>query len=422
MFQRTELPAGPRVISARLPGSRSVAVAAYVLAGSRLESTADAGVAHFMEHLTFKGTDRYPSSRAISEAVEGVGGSANAATDRESTVYWARVPRREAARAIDVLGELVVRPRLTDADIDQERTVIVEEIRSYLDDPAEYCQMLIQTAVFGDGPLGREICGDEAGIRSLPAAAIRDFWGALYRPANTVVAVAGDLEHAEVVDLVSAAFGSGDGVVPAALAAPPLPAGPRVLTGKRATTQAQLSIAVPGLRRDHADAWNLSVLNAVLGDGMSSRLFLGVREQLGLAYDVSSGVVEYADAGAVEISAGVDPAHLPAAIEAILAELARLVDEAVGEEELAKSKAYLAGGLELRMDDTRHLASWIGGQEALHDRVYTLDDALAAVEAVRSEDIQRLARTLFRDDALRMAVVAPGRYLRGLDRHLVLAR
>ncbi len=422
MFHRTELPQGPRVISARLPGSRSVAVAAYVLAGSRLESPAEAGVAHFMEHLTFKGTDRYPSSRAISEAVEGVGGSANAATDRESTVYWARVPRREAARAIDVLGELVVRPRLTDADIDQERTVIVEEIRSYLDDPAEYCQMLIQTAVFGDGPLGREICGDEAGIRSLPAAAIRDFWGTLYRPSNTVVAVAGDLEHDELVELIAAAFGSGDGVVPVAPAAPSLPAGPRVLTGKRDTTQAQLSIAVPGLRRDHPDAWNLAVLNAVLGDGMSSRLFLGVREELGLAYDVSSGVVEYADAGAVEISAGVDPAQLPAAIEAILAELARLVDEAVGEEELAKSKAYLAGGLELRMDDTRHLASWIGGQEALHDRVYTLDDALAAVEAVRPEDIQRLARTLFRDDALRMAVVAPGRHLRGLDRHLVLAR
>ncbi len=422
MFQRTELPAGPRVISARLPGSRSVAVAAYVLAGSRLESTSEAGVAHFMEHLTFKGTARYPSSRAISEAVEGVGGSANAATDRESTVYWARVPRREAARAIDVLGELVVRPRLTDADIDQERTVIVEEIRSYLDDPAEYCQMLIQTAVFGDGPLGREICGDEAGIRSLPAAAIHDFWGALYRPSNTVVAVAGDLEHDEVVDLVAAAFGSGDGVVPTAPAAPALPAGPRVLTGKRDTSQAQLSIALPGLGRDHADAWNLAVLNAVLGDGMSSRLFLGVREELGLAYDVSSGVVEYADAGAIEISAGVDPAQLPAAIEAILAELVRLVDEPVAAEELAKAKAYLSGGLELRMDDTRHLASWIGGQEALHDRVYTLDDALAAVEAVRSEDIQRLAGVLFRDDALRMAVVAPGRYLRGLDRHLRLAR
>ena len=422
MFDRTELPHGPRVISARLPGSRSVSIAAYVLAGSRSETPAEAGVAHFMEHLTFKGTAGYPSSRAISEAVEGVGGSANAATDRESTVYWARVPRREATTAMAVLGELIVRPRLTDADIEQERTVIVEEIRSYLDDPSEYAQMLIQQALFGDGPLGREICGDENGIRALPSTVIHDFWGSAYRPANTVVAVAGDISHAEAVDLATTAFGTGNGQLPSFDPAPALPAGPRVLTGRRDTTQAQLSIAVPALRRDDPDAWALAVLNAVLGDGMSSRLFLGVREEKGLAYDVSSGIVEYADSGALEISAGVDPAQLPAAIEAILAELDRLAAEPVPADELAKAKAYLGGGLELRMDDTRHLASWIGGQEALHDRVYTLDEAIEAVEGVGADDIRRLAGTLFTNDALRMAVVAPGRYLRGLDRHLRLAR
>ncbi len=422
MFERTKLPDGPRVISARLPSSRSVSMAAYVLAGSRLETDAEAGVAHFMEHLTFKGTSGYPSSRAISEAVEGVGGSANAATDRESTVYWARVPRREAATAMNVLGELIVHPRLADADIDQERTVIVEEIRSYLDDPSEYGQMLIQQALFGDGPLGREICGDEAGIRSLPTAAIRDFWSAMYRPANTVVAVAGDIGHEEAVELAAAAFGTGNGVLPGFDAAPALPAGPRVLTGRRDTAQAQLAIAVPALRRDHPDAWTLAVLNVVLGDGMSSRLFLGVREEKGLAYDVSSGIVEYADAGALEISAGVDPAQLPAAVGAILAEVARMIDEPVGEVELAKAKAYLAGGLELRMDDSRHLASWIGGQEALHDRVFTLDEALEAVEAVRPEAITRLATELFTDEALRMAVVAPARHLRGLEKHLRLPR
>jgi predicted Zn-dependent peptidase len=375
-----------------------------------------------MEHITFKGTAAYPSSRAISEAVEGVGGSANAATDRESTVYWVRVPRREAVRAMDVIGELIVRPTLADADIDQERTVIVEEIRSYLDDPAEYAQTLIQQAMFGDGALGREICGDEDGIRALPAQAIRDFWQARYRPANTVVAVAGDIEHDEAVSLVAAAFGSGTGDFPTFPPAPVLPAGPRVLTGKRDTSQAQLVLALPGLRRDHPDAWNVSILNAVLGDGMSSRLFLGVREEKGLAYDVSSGIAEYADAGALEISAGVDPAKLPAAIEAILAELARLVDEPVPPLELAKAKAYLSGGLELRMDDTRHLASWVGGQEALHDRVLTLDEALEAVEAVDGADVQRLAGELFRDEGLRMAVVAPARYLRGLDRHLRIPR
>jgi len=422
MFHRTELAQGPRVISARLPGSRSVSIAAYVLAGSRLETVAEAGVAHFMEHITFKGTAAYPSSRAISEAVEGVGGSANAATDRESTVYWVRVPRRQAATAMEVIGELIVRPRLADADIDQERTVVVEEIRSYLDDPSEYAQMLIQQAMFGDGPLGREICGDEDGIRALPASAIRDFWQTTYRPSNTVVAVAGDLEHDEAVELATTAFGSGDGVFPTFGPAPDLPAGPRVLTGKRDTSQAQLAIAVPGIRRDHPDSWNLSILNTILGDGMSSRLFLGVREEKGLAYDVSSGIVEYADTGAVEISAGVDPVNLAAAIEAILAELTRLTEETVSPEELKKAKAYLSGGLELRMDDTRHMASWVGGQEALHDRVLTLDEALEAVEAVDAGDLRRLAAELFRDAGLRMAVVAPARYLRGLDKHLRLPR
>src|SRR3954462_3441548 len=201
MFERTALPAGPRVISARLPAARSVSIAAYVLAGWRLEGPGQVGVAHFLEHITFKGTTAYPSARAISEAIEGVGGSFNAATDRESTVYWVRVPRREAERAMDVIGELIVRPRLEDADIQSERAVIIEEIRSYLDDPSEYCQMLFQTAMFGDGPLGREICGEESDILALPEVAIRDFWKSAYRPANTVVAVVGDLSHDESVEL-----------------------------------------------------------------------------------------------------------------------------------------------------------------------------------------------------------------------------
>ena len=421
MFERTALPAGPRVISARVPGARSVSIAAYVLAGSRLETPAEAGVAHFMEHITFKGTTRFPSTRSISEAIEGVGGSFNAATDRESTVYWVRVPRREAIRAMDVLGELIVRPTLDEAEIDGERNVIVEEIRSYLDDPAEYAQILFQQAMFGDGPLGREICGDEDGIRALPVDTIRGFWRTTYRPANTVIAVAGDIGHNEAVGLAGTAFGTGNGVVPGYAPAPALPAGERaLLRARRDAAQAQLIVGVPALRRDHPDAWTLAVLNAVLGDGMSSRLFLSVREAKGLAYDVSSGLVDYADAGSLEVSAGVDPERLPAALDAVLVELVRLRDETVPDEELAKAKAYLAGGLELRMDETRHVASWIGGQEALHDRVLTLDEALAAVAAVTADDIRRLAGELVVEDGLRLAVVAPARHLRGLERRLRL--
>ena len=420
MFERTALPAGPRVISARIPGARSVSIAAYVLAGSRLESAEQVGVAHFMEHITFKGTAAYPSTRSISEAIEGVGGSFNAATDRESTIYWVRVPLREAARGVDVLGELIVRPNLKRKEIEGERTVIIEEIRSYLDDPAEYCQTLFQIALFGEGPLGREICGDEDGIRALPGATIRDFWRVTYRPANTVVAIAGDLGHDQAVDLATAAFGTGNGTIPGFAPAPELPAGPRVMLGKRDTAQAQLAIGLPALRRDHPDSWTLSVLNAVLGDGMSSRLFLSVREARGLAYDVSSGLVDYADAGALEISAGVDPDKLPEAIEAILAELARLRDEPVGTEELAKAKRYLSGGLELRMDETRHVASWIGGQEALHDRVLTVEEALEAIGKVDAAAVRELAQRLFRDEVLRLAAVARPRHLRGLEARLRL--
>jgi predicted Zn-dependent peptidase len=421
MFERTTLPDGPRVITAPLPAARSVSIAAYVQAGSRLETPEQAGMAHFLEHLTFKGTAAYPTTRALSEAIEGVGGSFNAATDREATVYWVRVPRRETERAMTVLGELICRPALDPSEIDREREVIIEEIRGYLDDPAEMAQILFQQAMFGATALGREICGEESDVRSLPAAGIRSFWSATYRPANAVIALAGDVEHAEALDLAGRTFGRGNGALHGFDPAPALPAGERIVTGRRDTTQAQICLGVPALPRDHPDAWALSVLNAVLGDGMSSRLFLSLVDRDALAYDVSSGVVEYADAGALQVAAGVDPGRVGRTLDAILRELALLRDEVVSDDELAKAKAYLSGGLELRMEETRHLASWIGGQEALHERVLTLDEALAAVAAVTSADVSRLAHELFRNEGLRLAVVAPARSLRGLDKHLRLA-
>jgi predicted Zn-dependent peptidase len=420
MFQRTALADGPRVITAPLPAARSVSIAAYVRAGSRLEAPEQAGMAHFLEHLTFKGTAAFPSTRALSEAIEGVGGSFNAATDREATVYWVRVPRRETERAMTVLGELICRPALDPSEIDREREVIVEEIRGYLDDPAEFAQILFQQAMFGRSALGREICGEESDVRALPAAGIREFWAATYRPANAVVALAGDFAHGDAVELTARTFGRGNGAVGGFEPAPALPAGERILTGSRDSTQAQLCLGVPALPRDHPDAWALAVLNAILGDGMSSRLFLSLVDRDALAYDASSGVVEYADAGALQVSAGVDPGRVGRTLDAILRELALLRDEPVGPDELAKAKAYLSGGLELRMEETRHLASWIGGQEALHERVLTLDDALAEVERVTIADVSRLAGQLFRGDLLRLAVVGPSRALRGLDRHLKL--
>ena len=419
MFERTVLPDGPRVISARLPGTRSLAVAVYILAGSRVESRERWGVAHFMEHVTFKGTQHYPTTREVSEAIEGCGGHCNAATDRESTVYWARLPVRNTERAFQVLGELVVRPLLRTEDITREREIIVEEIRSYRDDPAQYVFNVFDEAFFGDTPLGREIAGDEDSVRNLPGEEIRGFWSESYRPANLVVAVAGDIDHASAVDLAGSAFGSGNGVVSGFSAAPTTPFR-RFRFEARPVSQAHLCVGLSALPRDHPDQWTFELLNTILGDGSSSRLFLEVRENAGLAYDVHSFGTDYSDAGTLQVYAGVDPADLPTALAAILRELARLRDELVSPDELERARAFARGRLELRLEESRHMASWLGVQEALHDRVLTLDDALAELDSVTPEKIQQLAADLMRDDALCLAVIGPRGSGRGLDKELLL--
>ncbi|HWH37510.1 MAG TPA: pitrilysin family protein [Candidatus Limnocylindrales bacterium] len=426
MFERSTLAGGPRVISAQLP-SRSLSVAYYVLAGSRHEADAEWGVAHFMEHLTFKGTAALPDSRAVADAVEAHGGTCNAATDRESTVYWVRLPLREAERAFDVLAELTVRPLLRARDIERERGIIVEEIRSYRDDPAQYVFNLFDEAFYGGATsLGREIAGSEDSVRALDEPLLRDFWSRAYRPERGVVAVAGDIDHATARDLVARAFldgsAAGNGEQPPFPTYEPAPALPasRLRVERRSCAQAHICLGLPALPRDHPDQWALELLNAVLGEGSASRLFLNVREAAGLAYDVHSFQSDLADCGSLQVYAGVDPADQAAALEAILVELRRLRDESIPPDELARARAYVSGRLELRLEESRHVCAWLGIQEALHDRVLTLDQALSELAAVTSDQLQSLAQRLIRDEALCMAVITPSRATARLERALRL--
>ena len=406
MFERTALPDGPRVISARMPGLRSLSAAVYVMVGSRGETRAKSGLAHFMEHITFKGTHDLVTTREVSDAIEGVGGSSNAATDREVTVYWVRLPVREAERGVHVLSELTLRPRLRSADIAHEREIIIDEIRSYRDDPGQFIYNIWDEAFFGDSPLGWEIAGDEESVRSLTDVDIREFWATAYQPSNMVVALAGDLGHDDAVELVQRHFGSGDGAAQTYL---PAPAGPRerMRLEHRHTAQAHVSIGVPGLPRDHAGQWTLDLLNTVLGDGTSSRLFMKIREEDGLAYDVHSFQTDYADTGILQVYMGVDADDVVPAMRGVLSELARLRDEAIPTAELERARNYTLGRLELRLEESRAMASFLGSQEAMHDRVMTMDEVIEALRAVTADDIQALAGQLFRDEALCAAVIGP---------------
>jgi predicted Zn-dependent peptidase len=414
MFERTVLPDGPRVISARLPGLRSLSAAVYVLAGSRQETRPTFGLAHFMEHITFKGTRDLPGTREVSEAIESVGGSCNAATDRETTVYWTRLPVRESARGIHVLAELTMRPQLRSEDIAHERAIIVDEIRAYRDEPDQFVFNLWDEAFFGDTPLGWEIAGDEDSVRSLSDADVRGFWAANYRPANLVVAVAGDIAHEDVVGLVADSFGSGAGGPLEYAPAPPTPAA-RVALQRRDTAQAYICLGLTGLPRDHADQWSLELLNTVLGDGTASRLFMSIREEKGLAYDVHSFQTDYADCGTLQVYLGVDAHDVGPATQAVLAELARLRDERVPDAELERARNFAIGRLELRLEESRSMASFLGTQEALHDRVLTMDEVMENLRAVTADEMHSLAGRLVRDEHLCLAVIGPKQAQTDLD-------
>ena len=324
---------------------------------------------------------------------------------------------------MDVLGELIVRPNLDDeGDRGRARPSSSRRSAPTWTTPPSTPRSCSSTALFGDGPLGREICGDEPGIRALPEATIRDFWATTYRPANTVIAVAGDIGHDEARRARGRAFGTGNGAMPGFDPAPALPAGERVL-GRQARHRAGPARAsgVPALRRDHPDSWALAVLNAILGDGMSSRLFLSVREERGLAYDVGSGLVDYADAGALEVSAGVDPAR-PARGPRGDPRRAGAAARRAGPGRRAREgqavpvrRPRAADGRDAprRVVDRRP-----GG--APRPRPDARGGARRDRGASTPTTSQRVAGDLFRDDGLRLAAVAPARYLRGLERHLRL--
>jgi predicted Zn-dependent peptidase len=402
------LDCGATLIVAPLPARQSVSVSFALNVGSRFESDANAGLAHFIEHMVFKGTTRFPTSAELSKAIEGVGGVLNALTDREQTVFWTRVPADHLALACTVIGEMLRRPRFEETEVVKEHAVVIEELRMYADSPQDHVQTLFDQVMWPKHALGRDIAGAEATVMSFTAGQCREHLDTHYRPENAVITVAGavDPEHCRgiVDEVVSGWTGS---AVPV-----DEPAGAKPVSGKpwrhdkRKIEQTNIVLGVRGPSYFDDERYAVDVLNVILGEGMSSRLFLHIREDLGLAYDVHSFASRLSDTGAIGIGLGCDSSRAVVAVEGSLAELHKLGEEMVPPDELEKAKSYTIGRMQLQLESTSGLGSFLSQQQLLTKQILTPEDIVERINAVTAEEVQTAAVALCSRE-IRAAVVGP---------------
>jgi predicted Zn-dependent peptidase len=387
---------------------RSASIAFFFSIGSRYEQNQIAGVSHFIEHMLFKGSRRYPTARLISEAIEGVGGVFNGSTGKELTSYTARVPGEYLPVVMDVLADMIRHPLFDPAEVEKERGVIIEELSATQDDPQEWVNLLIDEAMWPDLPLGRDDAGSIETVAQLQRQQMLAYLDTCYRPNSLVISVAGNIDSRQVLQLTEHLFGDWAAHdLPRWTESFPPKDVPCVRMIKKATEQTNICLATLGVPHNSHDHYTILMINALLGDGMSSRLFQTIREEQGLAYDIGSYFNSYYETGNLVVSAGVDPSHTEKTVKAIVAELQQLREVPVPGEELERVKAYVRGGILLGLEGTQQVASWLGSQECLHNGVRDIDEMIAQVNAITMQDIQRVAQTCFAPEWRRLAIIGP---------------
>jgi predicted Zn-dependent peptidase len=405
---------GLRIVLAPMEGSETATVIVMTGTGSRYEDERENGLAHFLEHMFFKGTKKRPSARAVSEELDGVGAVYNAYTSKERTAYYAKVSARYLDTALDVISDIFLNSTLPAKEIEKERGAVIQEIDMYEDMPMRTVDNVFDALIFGlpgqgeEHPLGRTILGPKENIRSFTRKDFDTYHKRNYTPANTVVCVAGAFSPVKVLAKVKRDFGKlPHGNPPTYAPFVSVQDAPRVAIKEKKTDQTQLMLGVPAYPYEHKDEYALAVLATILGGGMSSRLFTEVREKRGLAYSVHAWADKYPDTGYFVVQAGVEHGKLEKTVSTILAEFKKMKRQKVSKQELDKAKAYIRGTMTLAMETSDRVAENMATSLVNLNRVRPLEEVLKGVEKVTADDIQRISRDLFRTELLNLAIIGP---------------
>jgi predicted Zn-dependent peptidase len=366
-------------------------------------------MSHYLEHMFFKGTLKRPEARDISDAIESVGGIMNASTDHEDMVLWTKVPQSHSDLAIDVLLDMLQNSTLNHDEMEKERMVILEEINMVYDTPSQRVFQLMGELLYPNHPLGRDVAGTVESVQAINRELLASYLSNQYTPINTVISVAGNINHHEIVKMVEEALGDWESSQPAGLTVfTPREVDLSVHVEYRKTEQAHICLGMQGFANNDPRRFASDLLISILGDGMSSRLFLELRENQGLVYDVSASGTHYQDCGSIIFYAASDPRKSSRTLTALLQELARATKD-ITEHEVKRIKELIKGRMLLRMEDSRNVAAWYGGQELLQKTVLSPEEIFAHYDAVSLTDINNIARTLFRPENYHLAVFGPFR-------------
>ena len=385
-----------------MPSVRSVSIGVWLARGSRHEPQEQSGIAHFVEHMLFKGTSTR-SAEDIAQTIDSIGGQMDAFTAKEYASYYIKVLDEHLPLAVDVLADIVRRPAFTAEDIEREKKVVLEEIKMVEDTPDDLVHELFTENFWVDHPLGRPILGSPETVDALTQDGLRRYFNGVYSAPNMIIAAVGNIEHEQVRTLVENFFGTVSNQSEDLSSARPR-VEPRIIIRNKELEQSHVCLGT-SYQQDHEDRYSSYVLNTVLGGSMSSRLFQNVREKRGLAYAVFSGLSAYRDAGSMTIYAGCANDAIGELIDVVVVELRRLKDEPFPESELRRAKDHLKGSLMLNLESTSSRMSHLARQEIYFDRQFGLDETLEGVERVTQEDVQRVARDLLKDGALAATVL-----------------